>query len=136
VPYYCLNERDFQQSLRATALMAEIYFAAGAKTVFLPYAGLHEIHSMDEIRKIYEYPIKPKDLELMTVHVMGTCQMGQDPKRSVVNTFGETHQVNGLYVADASIFPTSIGVNPQETIMAFATRTAFHIAENKSSYLK
>ncbi len=134
IALYALNRRDFDQARRATALMSEVYFAAGARSVYLPFTGLHEIHSMDEIRKIYEYPIRPADLELMTVHVMGTCQMGTDPKRSVINPFGECHQVRGLFVADASIFPTSIGVNPQETIMAFATRTAFHIAENRMAY--
>lgn len=136
VPFYQLNSRDFEHALRATALLAEIYFAAGAKKVYLPFAHLHEIDTIDELRKIYEYPIRPSDLELMTVHVMGTCQMGVDPKRSVINTFGESHQISGLYVADASIFPTSIGVNPQESIMAFATRTAFHIAENQANYVR
>lgn len=135
VALYNLNRQDFGQALRATALLAEIYFAAGAKRVYLPFAGLHQIDTIDDIRKIYEYPIRPLDIELMTVHIMGTCQMGVDPKHSVVNPFGESHQIRGLFVADASIFPTSIGVNPQESIMAFATRTAFHISENGPQYL-
>lgn len=132
---YQLNRRDFEQALRATAILSEIYFAAGAKRVFLPFASLPEIHTIDEIRKVYEVPIRPGDLELMTVHMMGTAQMGTDPQHSVLNSFGEAHQVQGLFVADASVFPTSIGVNPQETIMALATRTAFHIAENVNAYL-
>jgi len=132
---YTLNQQDFSKCLRACALMAEIYFAAGAKKVYLPLEQLHEIHTIDEIRKIYDYPFRPEDLELMTVHIMGTCQMGSDPKQSVINPFGESHHVKGLFVADASIFPTSIGVNPQETIMALSTRTALHIAENASAYL-
>ncbi|MDO8520151.1 MAG: GMC family oxidoreductase [Deltaproteobacteria bacterium] len=133
---YQLNARDFEHALRATALLAEIYFAAGASRVFLPFSNLHEIETIDDLHKIYEYPIRPSDLELMTVHVMGTCQMGADPKKSVINPFGESHHIRGLYVADASIFPTSIGVNPQESIMAFATRTAFHIAENQAQYVR
>lgn len=132
---YSLNEEDFRKSLRASALMAEIYFAAGAKKVYLPFDKLQQINTIDEIRKIYEYPIRPVDLELMTVHIMGTCQMGADPKKSVINGFGECHNVKGLFVADASVFPSSIGVNPQETIMALSTRTAFYIAENASAYL-
>lgn len=135
VATYHLSPVDFQKALRGIALLAEIYFAAGAKKVFLPLAPLHEIHTVDDIRKIYEYRIRPIDLELMTVHMMGTCQMGSDPKRSVIDSFGESHQVSGLYVADASVFPTSIGVNPQVTIMALATRTAFHIAENMANYV-
>jgi choline dehydrogenase-like flavoprotein len=65
---------------------------------------------------------------------MGTAQMGSDPGNSVVNSWGEFHNVKGLFVADASVFPTSIGVNPQVTIMALATRTAAFIAENFSDY--
>lgn len=128
---YHLNEMDFKLALRAIALLAEIYFAAGAKRVYLPLQKLHEIHSIDDIRKVYEYPVKLTDLELMTVHVMGTAQMGTDTTRSVVDAHGEMHDVPGLFVADASVFPTSIGVNPQITIMALATRTAFYLAENK-----
>lgn len=131
---YDLNQYDFQKALRAIALLAEIYFAAGAKKVFLPLEPLHEIHTIDEIRKIYEYKIRPIDLELMTVHIMGTAQMGLDPYHSVINPFGEAHQVKGLFVADASVFPTSIGVNPQVSIMALATRTALYIAENFMRY--
>ena len=133
---YRLNDEDFQKALRATALLAEVYFAAGAKRVYLPFDQLHEIHTIDEIRKIFEYPIRPVDMELMTVHIMGTCQMGGDASLSVVDPYGECHGAKGLFTADASIFPTSIGVNPQETIMAFSTRTAFHIAENASHYLR
>jgi len=60
---------------------------------------------------------------------MGTCRMGRHPDTSVVGPFGETHAVRGLFVVDASVFPSSVGVNPQVTIMAFATRAAFHMVE-------
>jgi len=133
--FYQLCQQDFQKALRATALLAEVFFAAGARSVHLPFVPLHEIHTIDEIRKIFELPLKPSDVELMTVHMMGTCQMGDNPKTSVVNTYGESHQIKGLFVADASVFPTSIGVNPQITIMSLATRTAFHIIENQNRYL-
>ncbi len=131
---YQLNQADFEKAKRAVALFAEIYFAAGAKTVYLPFAPLPVIHTVDDIHKIYECKLAPVDLELMTVHMMGTCQMGLDPFRSVVNPHGEAHQVRGLFVSDASVFPTSIGVNPQVTIMALSTRSAFHIRENFSRY--
>ncbi|MBU1918408.1 GMC family oxidoreductase, partial [bacterium] len=72
------------------------------------------------------------ELELLTVHVMGTVPMGSQAHNSVLNSYGAFHNVKGLYVADASVFPTSIGVNPQVTIMALATRTAEYIA-NRST---
>jgi choline dehydrogenase-like flavoprotein len=51
---------------------------------------------------------------------MGTMRMGEDPRTSVVKSTGEHHQVRGLFVADGSLFPTSIGVPPQLGIYAFA----------------
>jgi choline dehydrogenase-like flavoprotein len=55
--------------------------------------------------------------------------MGADASASVVAPSGESHEVHGLYVADASLFPTAVGVNPMITIMAFARRVAAGLAE-------
>lgn len=135
IPTYNLNQVDFEKALRSVALLAEVFFAAGARKCYLPFQGLHEIRSVDEIPKIYSMGFKPKDIELLTVHIMGTAQMGSDPKKSVINPHGEFHNVKGLFVADASVFPTSIGVNPQVTVMAIATRTAEYIANQFRTYL-
>ncbi|MED6177148.1 hypothetical protein PIB30_095207 [Stylosanthes scabra] len=59
-----------------------------------------------------------------SAHQMGSCRMGNDPKGSVVNQMGETWEVEGLYVADTSVFPTALGVNPMVTVMAIAYCTA------------
>lgn len=134
IPTYKLNQHDFHQAIRGTALLAEVFFAAGAKKCYLPFSGFNEIRSIDDIPKIYQQRIRPIDLEMLTVHVMGTARMGVNPKTSVVGPAGEFHNVTGLFVADASVFPTSIGVNPQVTIMAIATYTAHHIAENFRRY--
>lgn len=134
-PTYKMNEKDFKLCLRGIALLAGLYFSAGARKVYLPLLHLDTITTPDEIKKIYDYPYRPADLDLMTVHVMGTAQMGKDPTKSVVNPYGEHHEVKNLFVSDASLFPTSIGVNPQETIMSLSTRSAFYIAENRQKYL-
>jgi len=68
-------------------------------------------------------------------HPMGTCRMGSDPATSVVGPYGEVHGVRNLFLADASVFPSCVRVNPQVTIMAFATRTARHILANSDRYL-
>ncbi|MBU0505546.1 MAG: GMC family oxidoreductase [bacterium] len=132
VPTYQLNEHDFRQCIRGAALLTEVFFAAGAKKCYLPFTGMHEIRSPDDIPKIFQLKLKPAELELLTVHVMGTVPMGSQAHNSVLNSYGAFHNVKGLYVADASVFPTSIGVNPQVTIMALATRTAEYIA-NRST---
>jgi choline dehydrogenase-like flavoprotein len=63
-------------------------------------------------------------------HNMGTAKMGDDPATSVVNGYGQTHDVPNLYVVDGSVFPTSSSTNPTATICAFAKRAATYIAKN------
>jgi choline dehydrogenase-like flavoprotein len=70
-------------------------------------------------------------MSYITFHQMASATMGVDPKRSVVGETGETHDVRGLYVADASAFPTSSGVNPMITIMAIADHVARNIADSR-----
>lgn len=64
-----------------------------------------------------------------TAHLMGGCRMGNNPESSVVNSYGQTHDIPNLYVCDASIFVTSGGGNPTNTVMALAARTAEHLIE-------
>jgi choline dehydrogenase-like flavoprotein len=61
-------------------------------------------------------------------HAMGTCRMGHDPKSSVVNSFGQTHDIRNLFVCDTSVFVTSAAVNPTLTALALANRSADYIA--------
>jgi choline dehydrogenase-like flavoprotein len=63
-------------------------------------------------------------------HNLGTTKMGDDPATSVVNRWGQTHDVPNLYVIDGSQFVTATGVNPTATICALAKRTATYVAEN------
>jgi choline dehydrogenase-like flavoprotein len=63
-------------------------------------------------------------------HNMGTARMGDDPATSVVNRYGQAHDVPNLYVIDGSVFVTATGVNPTATICALAKRTATYIAAN------
>lgn len=67
-----------------------------------------------------------------TAHLMGGCRMGDDPATSVVNSYGQTHDISNLYLCDASIFVTSGGGNPTNTVMALAARTAEHILKRAS----
>ncbi|RME74786.1 MAG: FAD-binding protein [Planctomycetota bacterium] len=126
---YRMTRHDLDRCLRGLALLCEIYFAAGAQRIVLPIHGLEEITSPDEIRRLFAHPLDPRDIEIATVHAMGSCRMGIDPHRAVVDAFGESHEVRGLWIADASVLPTPVGVNPMLTIMALATRTAFFLRQ-------
>jgi choline dehydrogenase-like flavoprotein len=72
---------------------------------------------------------------LASTHVQGTCRMGDDAARSVVDRNGESHDVRRLFVGDASLIPRTLSVNPSLTIMALATRLADHLDADPSGYL-
>ena len=63
-------------------------------------------------------------------HLMGTARMGLDPGRSVVNAWGRSHDVKNLFIVDGSVFVTAGGVNPTNTIQAFALHVADSIKKN------
>jgi choline dehydrogenase-like flavoprotein len=71
--------------------------------------------------------IAPNRLPLFTAHQMGTCRLGASPRTSVADPYGQVHGVRGLFVADASGFPTASGVNPMLSVMALAYRVAERI---------
>lgn len=63
-------------------------------------------------------------------HAMGSCRMGHDARTSVVNQFGQSHDVKNLYICDTSVFVTGTGLNPTHTAMAIANRSAMHLIES------
>ena len=72
---------------------------------------------------------------LVTTHIQGSCRMGSDPARSVVDAHGEMHSVRRLFVGDGSVIPRTVSANPSLTIMALATRLADHLDSDASGYL-
>jgi choline dehydrogenase-like flavoprotein len=131
--FYDFDERDAERAVRATSLLCELLFAAGAKRITSPFEGLPDLLSADDARKLRETRVPPRAIELFTVHIMGTAKMGGDPARHVCDSWGKVHDAEGLYIADASLFPSAIGVNPMETIMALATRNAERILETAAA---
>ncbi len=120
--FFNLEGRDVERIHRGVALTAELMFAAGARRVLLPFADLPELAGPGELGRIRERPRVPETIELMTVHIMGTARMAIDPSRGGTDASGAVHGVEGLVVADASALPTSVGVNPQESVVAMALR--------------
>jgi choline dehydrogenase-like flavoprotein len=127
--FYNLSARDAQTLVRGTALLAELLFAAGARRVIVPFHGMPDLVAPDDARKLRTVTVPPKAMDLSTVHVMSTACMGGDPTRHVCDSYGGVYDTDGLYVTDASLFPSPIGINPMETIMALATRNAERILE-------
>jgi len=132
--FYQINNHDTERVVRGIVLAAELMFAAGARCVLLPFDGAPEVRDPAELRDLLARPVPAKSIELFTVHLMGTARMSDDPRRGVVDSFGAFHGVPGLFVADASLFPSPIGVNPMETIMALVTRNAQQLIEQRARH--
>lgn len=126
---YRMDPKDKRTMLRAIRILAETFFAAGAREVLLPVFGSRPIRSPDELAFLEDPRIPARKFECVTFHPLGTARMGHDPSRSVVKPTGETHDVRNLYVVDGSVFPTSIGVNSQLPIMAVATHLSWGMAD-------
>ncbi len=126
--FYSLNQADAESMRFGMARLAEIYFAAGAKRVITNLLPMPVLNSQDDLRTFETMPVAPSHVESMAFHPLGTCGMGGDPRASVVNFDLETHDLNNLYVMDGSAVPSSLGVNPQITIMCMAMRAAKRLA--------
>jgi choline dehydrogenase-like flavoprotein len=128
--FYQLSDFDADKLKRGVALLSEMLFAAGAKRIMLPFhlpGG--DLRGPDDVRRIFADPVPKQSMEVVTVHMMGTAAMGTDRSRAVTDGHGFVHDADHLMVCDASLFPTPIGVNPMETIMALATRAAAHLLD-------
>jgi choline dehydrogenase-like flavoprotein len=128
--FYQMSDFDGERLVRGIALLSELLFAAGARRVVLPFDEVPDLLSADDARALFARKIPKRALEVMTVHMMGTARMGGDRTRHVCDSWGKVYDAEGLWIADASLFPSPIGVNPMETIMALATRNAERMLES------
>ena len=114
---------------RAFHAMAEIQFAAGARTV-MPIQGEGAAFGTfaDARRAIDAFVLAPLATPMVSAHVMGGCTLGPDPKHAAVDTSGRYHHLANLHVLDGSLFPTSIGANPQLSIYGLVARLATDLA--------
>ena len=110
------------------AKAAELFYAAGAREVYPQISGMPTIERGD-IGRLEDSPPPSSRLRLEAFHPMGTARMDADPRRGVVGADGALHGADGVYVADGSLLPSSIGVNPMMTIIAMASRVARQMAE-------
>ncbi|HUI27896.1 MAG TPA: GMC family oxidoreductase [Candidatus Kryptonia bacterium] len=133
---YHLTDEDRNALADAMRRAADVYFAAGAERVVLPFNESVELTRRGEYRAIDEHPLQPNDPMLLSFHPQGSLRMGATAARGVVNAVGEAYEVPGLFVADASVFPTAIAVPPQLSVMAFASRTGQLIADNAARYFR
>jgi choline dehydrogenase-like flavoprotein len=125
---YALDAEDRRLLAEGMRHCAEVLFAAGAERVVAPYlVDPLVLERGADLGPLTRREVREGSLPIASTHPQSTCRMGGDPARSVVNAFGELHGVRGVFVADMSVFPTSLGAPPQITTAALADRTAHHI---------
>jgi choline dehydrogenase-like flavoprotein len=114
---------------RALLAMAELQFAAGAREVLPVHERARPYATWAEAKAgIAALPLAPLLTRVVSAHVMGGCGMADRPQCGVVDADGRHFQIENLSVHDGSVFPTSLGVNPQLSIYALTARNAVGLA--------
>jgi choline dehydrogenase-like flavoprotein len=122
---YPITPELWDAARRALLAMAQIQFAAGARRVYPVHELATGYDSWAAARDgIARLTLDPVLTRVVSAHVMGGCAMGQDARDGVIDTHGRHWQLANLSVHDGSMFPTSIGANPQLSIYALAARNA------------
>ena len=126
---YPITDFVFDGARRALLSMAEIQFAAGARTVTPVHEMARPYRSWAEARQgIAALPMQPQLVRVVSAHVMGGCGMGGRPELGVVRPDGRHWQLANLSVHDGSLFPTSIGANPQLSVYGLVSMLASALA--------
>jgi len=127
---YRVNAREQRQFLEGMKHCAEILFASGAKEVIVPYETPLRLKPGDDLRAIAARGLRPNEIPLASTHPQSTCRMGEDPTRSVVDSWCRSHDLANLFICDMGVFPSSLGAPPQISTAAIADRTAHFIGDN------
>jgi len=126
---YKMAPRDLERIRKSITILSELSITAGAREVFTSAWGFPPVKNMDDARGMENARIDARRIECMAFHPLGSARVGKDGRSGVVDQNGEVFGVPGLFIADGSILPTSIGVNSQVPIMASATRIAWRLDE-------
>ncbi len=127
VVHYQFTRATVERMVAATRAATKIFFAAGAERVHAPPADPPLLERTDAGRvdeRIRVEHFLPGRSSVSAAHLMGGCGMGRSADDSVTDAWGRVHGLPWLRVADSSLFPDSIEINPYLTIMALADRVA------------
>lgn len=120
VVWYGLDKADMVRMRDGVYAVARLHVAAGARAVMPGVAGVPGVIDRDNVGILADGPLDPRAYTGILSHLFGGAPMGADPRASACGVDGAVHGVEGLFVADASMIPSNLGVNPQHTIMALA----------------
>ena len=132
---YNLSTQTIDSMARGMSIVAKMWFDVGATSIITSHVDVPEIKTKADIPNIkYAVRNNPNGLLVGSAHPQGGNRMGDNKDECVVDSDCKVFDFNNLYVCDASVFPTAIGVNPQLTVMALATITANKIIRNWPLY--
>ncbi|QLL13119.1 GMC family oxidoreductase [Pseudomonas chlororaphis] len=131
---YQVSDYAWDGVRRAFHSMAEIQFAGGAKAVMPMHSDARYVKTLAEAKTLIDsLNLALYRTRLGSAHVMGGCAMGEDPKNAVTDSLGRHHQLANLSIHDGSLFPTSIGANPQLSVYGLTAQLATALAERLKS---
>lgn len=125
---YDLTERSRALLQRGAALLSELLLRGGGREVMTGFGGRPIVRSVAEARALGQHRAPAVDFNLLGAHPLGTCRMGGSARTGVVDPEHRVFGTDNLYVVDGSAVPSSLGVNPQITIMAMALRAGEALA--------
>ena len=124
---YPFTDRAYECFRAAMKAIAQLHLANGAREVVSFHATPVHLTKESDLALLDSAPLAPNRFAAFTAHQMGGCRMGRDPARSVVNPHLQHHAFENLFVIDGSVFPTSLGVNPMESIYGLASWASDHV---------
>lgn len=126
--YHLEDELDLRHFRQGLETLVRLHHTAGAAEIFSYHrklAGWRRGEDLDGFATaVHDASLAPHDHATFALHQMGSARMGTDPDTSVAGPWGELHDTPGVWIGDASAFPTASGTNPMITVMALAHRTA------------
>jgi len=130
---YTVDAREQRLFAEGLQHCAEILFASGASKVIAPYGQPVTLEPDDSLDVFLERGVRQGDIPIASTHPQSTCAMGEDRRRAVVNSYGQSHDLPNLFVCDMSVFPSSLGAPPQISTASLADRTAQYIKASWST---
>jgi choline dehydrogenase-like flavoprotein len=126
---YHMNDRDFARFRKGLHTLAAMMLAGGAAHVEFPgFRRFPRVRTLRELDLVLDASIRPRHFAMSAYHPLGTARLAADPSRGVCDQDHRVHGWDGLYVMDGAAVPSSLGANPQVTIMALASRAADRLA--------
>ena len=133
---YVLTQYDKDQMMAGLEAQYRLHRAAGSKLMVPLKEGGDWFWKMDDdeafdayVKQVVGVGVPVSTMPVFSAHQMSSCRMGHNSSVAPVNLTGELFECSGLYVADGSVLPTSLGVNPMVTIEAFAYMIAQNIVD-------